>query len=218
MTIVGIVKDVKQEGLDAVGLTHVYVPMYQDFDASPGYISRDFVIVARTSLPLTSVEPEIRRQVNGIDANLPVYDVASMDQLLDQSLASRRLTAQMVTGFAVVGLLLASIGIYGLLAFMVGQRSREIGVRVALGASRADILRLIVTKGLILAGAGIVAGLFAAWLAATMMGSMLYGVRPHDPTVFLRVSVLLFFVAILASYLPARRATLVDPNIALRGV
>jgi putative ABC transport system permease protein len=218
MTIVGIVKDVKQEGLDAVGFPHVYAPMYQDFDASPGYISRDFVIAARTSLPLTSVEPEIRRQVNSVDANLPVYDVASMDQLLDRSLASRRMTAQMVAGFAVVGLLLASIGIYGLLAFMVGQRSREIGVRVALGASRVDILRLIVNRGITLASTGIVVGLFAAWIAATMMGSMLYGVRPHDPIVFLGVSVLLFFVAILASYLPAHRATRVDPNIVLRGV
>jgi ABC-type antimicrobial peptide transport system permease subunit len=190
--------------------------MYQDFDVSPGYISRDFAIVARTSLPVSALEPEIRRQVHSLDANLPVYDVASMDGLLDRSLASHRLTAQMVAGFAVVALLLAAIGIYGLLAYMVGQRSREIGVRVALGASRADIVNLIVSKGVILAGAGVIAGVFIAMAAASMMGSVLYGVRPGDVKVYLAVSGVLFFAAILASYLPARRATRVDPNTALR--
>jgi putative ABC transport system permease protein len=216
MTIVGIVKDVKQDGLDVVGFPHVYVPMYQEFDASPGYISRDFVIVARTSLPVSALEPEIRRRVASIDANLPVYDVASMDGLIDGSLAARRLAAQLVSGFAAVALLLASIGIYGLLAFMVGQRSREIGIRIALGASRSEVVKLIAGKGVILAVAGIVAGALAAFASASLMGSMLYGVRPHDPSVFLKVSVMLFFVAILASYLPARRATQVDPITALR--
>jgi predicted permease len=216
MTIVGIVKDVKQDGLDVIGFPHVYVPMYQAFDVSVGYIFRDFVIVARTSLPASVLEPQIRRQVNSVDASLPVYDVASMDQVLDRSLSSRRLTAQMVGGFAVVALLLASIGVHGLLAFMVGQRSREIAVRMALGASRADVLKLIVSKGMVLASIGIVAGVFAAMAAASTMGSVLYGVRPDDPAVFLEVSALLFFVALLASYLPARRAIGMDPNIALR--
>jgi predicted permease len=216
MTIVGIVRDVKQDGLDVVGFPHVYVPMYQDFDASPGYIFRDFVIVARTSLPVSALEPEIRRRVAGIDSNLPVYDVASMDELIDGSLASRRVTAQMVSGFAAVALLLASIGVYGVLSFMVGQRSREIGIRIALGASRSEVAKLIAGKGVILAGGGIVAGVLAAFAGASLMGSVLYGVRPHDPSVFLEVSVILFFVAILASYLPARRATRVDPITALR--
>jgi predicted permease len=216
MTIVGIVKDVKQDGLDMVGFPHVYVPMYQDFDASPGYVSRDFVIVARTSLPAGELEPEIRQQVNRVDANLPVYDVASMDELLDRSLASRRVTARMVSGFAVVALLLASIGIYGLLSFMVAERSREIGIRVALGASRADIVKLIVSKGVILAGIGVVAGALISSAAGSMMANMLYGVRPHELSVYLEVSGLFFFVAILSSYLPARRATRVDPNTALR--
>jgi putative ABC transport system permease protein len=216
MTIVGIVKDVKQDGLDVVGFPHVFVPMYQVFDASLGYIFRDFVIVARTSMPVRAMEPEIRRQVSSVDASLPVYDVASMDEVLDRSLSSRRLMAQVVGGFAAVALVLASIGIYGLLAFMVGQRSREIGIRVALGASRADVLRLIVGKGVILASIGIVAGACIAAAAASMIGTVLYGVRPHDPNVFLEVSAVLFFVAILASCLPARTAMRVDPNIALR--
>jgi ABC-type antimicrobial peptide transport system permease subunit len=115
-----------------------------------------------------------------------------------------------------VALLLASIGIYGVLAYMVGQRSREIGLRMALGADRTDILTLIVTKGVLLSIIGIIAGVVFSAAAASMMASLLYGVRPHDPVVFLAVPVLLFAVAALASYLPARRATKVDPMVALR--
>jgi len=112
--------------------------------------------------------------------------------------------------------LLAFIGIYGLLAYMVGQRSREIGIRMALGARRGDILRLFLNKGVTLAGVGIVAGLVFSAATASMMASLLYGVRPHDPAVFLIVPLLLLAVAALASYLPARRATKVNPMIALR--
>ena len=112
--------------------------------------------------------------------------------------------------------MLASIGIYGLLAFMVGQRSREIGLRMALGAQRNDILKLFLRKGAALAGVGIVAGLVVSASTAPMMASLLYGVHPHDPAVFLIVPLLLFAVAVLASYLPARRATKVDPMIALQ--
>jgi ABC-type antimicrobial peptide transport system permease subunit len=126
-----------------------------------------------------------------------------MNDVLDRSLASRRFSADLVGGFAGLAVLLASIGIYGLLAYIVGQRSREIGIRMALGARRDDILRMFLRKGVALAGVGIVAGL-------------LYGVRPHDPAVFLIVPLLLLAVAALASYLPARRATKVNPMIALR--
>ena len=139
-----------------------------------------------------------------------------MNELLDRSLASRRFSAQLVGGFAGVALLLASIGIYGVLAYMVGQRSREIGLRMALGAERADILRLIVNKGVVLSSSGIIAGVVFSASTASVMASLLYGVRPHDPAIFLAVPLLLFAVAVLASYLPARRATRVDPMYALR--
>jgi ABC-type antimicrobial peptide transport system permease subunit len=112
--------------------------------------------------------------------------------------------------------LLASIGIYGLLAYMVGQRSREIGIRLALGARREDIMRMFLRRGVALAGAGVVVGLVFSASSASVTASLLYGVRPHDPAVFLIVPLLLFAVAVLASYLPARRATKVDPLIALR--
>ncbi len=136
--------------------------------------------------------------------------------MLDVSLASRRFSAGLVGGFAGLALLLASIGIYGLLAYLVGQRSREIGLRIALGASRADILKLIVTKGVVLASLGIIAGVLFSASTASMMASLLYGVRPRDPIVFLVVPVLLFAVAALASYIPAWRATKADPMFALR--
>ena len=139
-----------------------------------------------------------------------------MNELLDRSLASRRFSAQLVGGFAGVALLVASIGIYGVLAYMVGQRSREIGLRMALGAPRTDILKLIVTRGVVLSIIGIIAGVIVSVSTASMMASQLYGVRPHDPVVFLAVPLLLFVIAVLASYIPAWRATKVDPMLALR--
>jgi len=141
-----------------------------------------------------------------------------MSGVLDRSLASRRFSADLVGGFAGLAALLASIGIYGLLAYMVGQRSREIGIRMALGARRADILRMFLGKGVAVAAVGIVAGVIFSAFTASMMASLLYGVRPHDPAVFLIVPLLLLAVAALASYLPARRATKVDPMFALREV
>jgi putative ABC transport system permease protein len=134
---------------------------------------------------------------------------------MDVSIAPRRFSAGLVGVFAAVAMLLSSIGIYGLLAYMVGQRSREIGIRVALGAQRSDILKLILGKGLLLAGAGISIGLVLASAAAPMIATLLYGVHAIDVTVFATVPLVLMIVAFLATYIPARRATMVDPIIAL---
>jgi predicted permease len=210
-TVVGIVKDIKSDGLDIDGVPHIYVSTYQD-------PSKQVNVVLRTSLPATLLEPQIRHEIQSIDPGLPVFHVSSMNDILDRSLASRRFSAGLVGGFAGVALVLASIGIYGLLAFMVGQRSREIGLRMALGARPADILKLIVTKGVVLAGVGIIAGVILSASTASMMASLLYGVRPHDPAVFVVVPLLLFAVAVLASYVPAWRATKVDSMTALREV
>jgi len=208
-TVVGIVKDIKSDGLDIDGVPHIYVSTYQD-------PNKEFSVVLRTSLPATLLEPQIRHEIQSIDPGLPVFGVSSMNDILDRSLASRRFSADLVGGFAGLAVLLASIGIYGLLAYMVGQRSREIGIRMALGARRDDILRMFLRKGVVLAGVGIVAGLVFSASTASLMASLLYGVRPHDPAVFLIVPLLLLAVATLASYLPARRATKVDPIVALR--
>jgi predicted permease len=209
MTVVGIVKDIKNDGLDTDGVPHIYVPIYQSPD-------RDLSVVLRTSLPAKVLEPQIRQEIQSIDPGLPVFNVSSMNDVLDRSLASRRFSADVVGGFAGLALLLASIGIYGLLAYMVGQRSREIGLRMALGARRWDVLKLILSKGIVLAGVGIVVGVIVSAVTASMMASLLYGVHPHDLLVFLVVPLLLFAVAVLASYIPARRATKVDPIVALR--
>jgi predicted permease len=208
-TVVGIVKDIKSDGLDIDGVPHIYVSTYQDN-------GKRLSVVLRTSLPATQLEPQIRHEIQSIDPGLPVFNVSSMSDVLDRSLASRRFSADLVGGFAGLAVLLASIGIYGLLAYIVGQRSREIGIRMALGARREDILRMFLRKGVALAGMGIVAGVVFSAATASMMASLLYGVRPHDPAVFLIVPLLLLVVAALASYLPARRATKVNPTIALR--
>jgi len=208
-TVVGVVKDIKSDGLDIDGVPHIYVSTYQDS-------SKRLSVVLRTPLSATVLEPQIRHEIQSIDPGLPVFGVSSMNDVLDRSLASRRFSADLVGGFAGLAVLLASIGIYGLLAYMVGQRSREIGIRMALGARREDIQRMFLRKGVALAGVGIVAGLVVSASSASVMASLLYGVRPHDGVVFLIVPLLLFAVAVLASYLPARRAAKVDPLSALR--
>ena len=209
MSIVGIVKDIKHDGLDVDGVPHIYVSMYQRQ-------GRVMSIVLRTALPASLLEAQIRREVQGVDPGLPVFNVRSMGEVMDVSLAPRRFSSVMVGGFAAVALLLASIGIYGLLAYMVGQRTHEIGVRVALGAQPSDILRLILRRGMLFSGAGILAGLFLAAIAAPLIASLLYGVRPIDPLVFLAVPAVFLTVAVLASFVPARRAMNVDPIVALR--
>jgi len=211
MTVVGIVKDIKSDGLDIDGIPHIYVSIYQSPD-------RDLGVVLRTSLPASLLEPQIRHEIQSIDPGLPVFNVSSMNDVLDRSLASRRFSADLAGGFAGLALVLASFGIYGLLAYMVGQRSREIGLRMALGARRWDVLKLILRKGAVLASVGIVAGVIVSAATASMMASLLYGVHPHDLLVFLAVPLVLFAAAVLASYFPARRATKVDPMFALREV
>ncbi len=208
-TIVGVIKDIKSDGLDIDGVPHIYVSTYQDS-------GKRLSVVLRTSLTASLLEPQIRHEIQNIDPGLPVFNVSSMNDVLDRSLATRRFSADLVGGFAALAMLLASIGIYGLLAYMVGQRSREIGIRMALGASRGDILKMFLGKGIALAAVGIVAGVVLSAAAASLMASLLYGVHAHDLRVFLAVPLALFFVTVMASYFPARRATKVDPILALR--
>jgi putative ABC transport system permease protein len=206
--VVGIVKDMKQDGLDTDGVPHIFRPIYQQS-------GRTMSLVARTALPASLLESQIRGAIQTVDPGLPVFNVRSMTDVMDGSIAPRRFSAELVGAFAAVAMLLSSVGIYGLLAYMVGQRSREIGIRVALGANRSDILKLILGKGLLLAGAGILIGLVLAAVAAPMIATLLYGVRPFDVTVFATVPLVLMTVAFLATYIPARRATTVDPIVSL---
>jgi putative ABC transport system permease protein len=211
-TVVGVIKDIKSDGLDQSGTPHIYRPIYQFL----GFRSSSLSVTVRTSLSATSLEPQIRREIQAVDPNLPVFNVRTMNEVIDGSLASRRFSAELVGVFAIVALLLASVGIYGLLAYMVGQRSHEIGVRMALGAMPSTIAKMIVSRGVGLAGIGVGIGLILSGIMAPLISSLLYGVRPLDPEVFIAVPLILMVVVILASYIPARRAARVNPIVALR--
>src|SRR5689334_2147084 len=210
-TVVGVIKDINSDGLDQSGAPHIYRPIYQ----FPGSRSLGSSVTVRTSLSATSLEPQIRREIQAVDLNLPVFNVRTMNEVIDGSLATRRLSAELVGVFAVVALLLASVGIYGLLAYMVAQRAHEIGVRMALGATQSTIGRMIVGRGVGLAGIGVGVGLIMSGVMAPMISSVLYGVGPLDPEVFMAVPLILMAVVLLASYIPARRAARVNPIVAL---
>jgi putative ABC transport system permease protein len=209
ISVIGIVKDMRQDGLGVDEVPHIFRPIYQQ----PG---RSLSVVARTPLSALLLESQIRKAIQAVDPTLPVFNIRSMNDVMDVSVAPRRFSAELVGLFAAVAVLLSSVGIYGLLAYMVGQRAREIGIRVALGAQRPDILKLILGKGLLLACAGIGIGMLLAAAAAPMIATLLYGVHPIDVIVFVTVPLVLLIVAFLATYIPARRATMVDPIIALR--
>jgi putative ABC transport system permease protein len=211
-TVVGVIKDIKSDGLDQSGVPHIYRPIYQ----YPGFRTLSKSVTVRTSLSASSLEPQIRRELQAVDPNLPVFNVRTMNEVIDGSLASRRFSAELVGVFAVVALLLASVGIYGLLAYMVGQRSHEIGVRMALGARPSAIGRMIVSHGAGLAAIGAAIGLIASGTMAPLISGVLYGVRPLDPEVFIAVPMILMVVVLLASYIPAWRAASVNPIVALR--
>jgi putative ABC transport system permease protein len=160
--------------------------------------------------------PSLQRVIWSVDKNLPVSGVATMEQLRSASIAQPRLTALLLSVFAALAMILASVGIYGVMAYAVTQRTHEMGLRMALGAHAIDVLKLVVGQGILLAAAGVAFGLAGAFALTRVLERFLWGVRPTDPATFIAVSLLLAGVALFASYLPARRATKVDPMVALR--
>src|SRR5215813_5726333 len=209
LTVVGVVANVKHYALDADSRVALYTPHLQN---GAGSLS----IAARTTTDPANIAGAVTREVRAMDPNLPIYDVKTMEQWLLESLARRRFAMLMLGLFAVIAMLLAAVGIYGVMSYTVAQRTREIGVRVALGAQTRDVLRLIVRQGMSLAGMGIGIGLMAAIGATRLMTGLLFGVRATDPITFAAIALLLAIVALLACLLPARRATQVDPLVALR--
>jgi predicted permease len=209
MEVVGIVGDVKQEGLDKEAGPHIYASHLQ--------IPWPTVRVAlRSHLEPSAIAAAVRREVTTIDSVQPVSDVRTMDEIISRSAAPRRVAVTLFTSFAVVAMLLAAIGIYSVLAYTVTGRSQEIGVRMALGAQRSNVLKLIVGQGMRLVLTGIGIGFIGALALTRLMKDLLYGVTATDPLTFVVIVLLLGIVALLACLIPARRATIVDPLTAIR--
>jgi putative ABC transport system permease protein len=208
--IVGVVGDVKHLGLENRDSADLYVCYVQ----RPRRIG-DMIVTVRTNVEPAALAPALRHEVKKLDANLPVsFEV--MEQIFARSTATRRYNVILLGAFAALALLLAVIGIYGVMSYAVSQSAREIGIRVALGAQRRDVMKLVVGQGLTLTAVGMAIGLSAAFVLSRLIASLLYDVSATDPLTFASVAGLMMFVAMLACYFPARRATLIDPIVALR--
>jgi len=209
LTVVGVVASVKQYALD----TESRVAFYTPHEQSP---SGGLYVTVRTATDPRNIASAITAEARAMDPNVPIYDIKTMDQRLTESLARRRFAMFALGLFAGVAMLLAAVGIYGVMSYSVTQRTREIGIRMALGAPTRGVLTLIVGQGMLLAGAGVVIGLAGAVATTRLMSSLLYGISATDPITFGVIGILLASVALLACYVPARRATKVDPMVALR--
>ena len=208
-TLVGIIGDVRYDGLDAEARPETYIPHAQH--------PVDAVVVAlRTGAEPRDLVGPARAVLRRLDPTLPMAAIATMEDLVAASVAPRRFSLMLLAGFAGVALLLAALGIYGVLSYTVGQRTREIGVRMALGAARVHVLRLVVGEGLLLVGIGLLLGFGATLAVAGVIRGLLYEVQPSDPPTLVAVGAMLLFVTLAASYLPARRAAAVDPVAVLR--
>jgi putative ABC transport system permease protein len=207
--IVGVVGDVRHHALASRPSPAMYVPYAQ----SP---SDHTNVVIRSRTPRLALLAEVKHAVQALNKEIPVYGIHSMDELVSSSVAEPRFRTLLLGTFAAVALILATAGIYGVMSYSVTQRTHEIGVRVALGAERRDVMRLVLGQELVWVLAGITAGLAVALALAGLITSLLYQVRPIDPLSFVGIPIVLAAVALLASYIPARRALKVDPTVALR--
>jgi putative ABC transport system permease protein len=211
VTIAGVVGDVKQSSLTQDVMPEIFMP----YEQAPSLTQSMSLVVRAVQDPTALVQP-IRREVQALDPNLPVYNVQTMEAVIGKSVSDRRLNMTLLAIFAGVAMLLSMVGIYSVMSYTVTQNTREIGIRMALGAQARDVLKLVVGQGLTLTMIGVGVGVAGALILTRLMESLLYGVKATDPLTFLAVSVLLIAVALLACYWPARRATKVDPMIALR--
>jgi predicted permease len=208
-TVVGVVGRVKHDALDSDPRIVFHLPQTQ----FPGRLMTVVLKILSDPAPLSSA---VKKAVRDLDPELPSYNMRTMEQFVDQSLARRRFSTLLLGIFAGLALLLATVGIYGVMAYLVSQGTREIGIRIALGASQNGILSLIVRQGIILAAAGVAIGAVASLALTRLMTGLLFGVTPTDPSTFAVIPVVLILVALLASYIPARRAARVDPMVSLR--
>ena len=208
-TVVGVVADARTESLAEASGPQVFQSLYQRHP-------KDLAILLRGQLDAAATPVELRQQVQLVNPELPVFGAQMLDEMVTESLSERRFSLEMVGLFALTALLLAALGIYGVISYAVSERTHEIGIRLALGAQSRNILRMVLREGMTLALAGAALGLACALVVAQLMAGVLYGVRPTDPLTFAGVALLLIGVALLACYFPARRAIHVDPLTALR--
>jgi predicted permease len=209
ITIVGVVGRIKQDALDSDPRIAFYLPHSQ-------YTTPAMNVVVRSSVEPVALTSAIKKEIHELDSDLPIYNVRTMDARVQESLARRRFSMVMLGLFAFLALALATIGIYGVMAYMVNQGTREIGIRLALGATQSHILRLVVRQGMALALTGVGIGLTGAFLLTRLMRSLLFGVQSTDPLTFVAIAGLLTLIALAASYIPARRAARIDPMVSLR--
>ncbi len=215
ITVVGIAGDQQHNGLGATVNEKFYLPHAQ-FSQSTGNAPRDMTLVVKTAGDPLAIVPAVRHEIGQIDPNIPLAAIRPMAQVVQGAISAPRFTGLLLGLFAAAALTLAAIGIYGVLSFLVSQRTREIGIRMAVGAGRGEVLRLVLGRGLRLALTGVALGVLLAFVASRVMASLLYAITPHDPITFVSVPVVLTVIALVASIIPALRATRVDPLIALR--
>jgi putative ABC transport system permease protein len=216
LTIVGVVRNVKQYGLDAAAMPSIYL-LYEQLPAPLlTSLGRGMAYALHTKTEPLNLASAAQAQILEIDRAEPVSDLETMEQALSHSLGERRFNMLLLAMFALIALVLAAVGIYGVMSYATARRTHEIGVRMALGAKSGDVLRLVVGRGALLTLAGLSLGACAALFATRLMSSMLYGVSAADPVTFAAVSIMLAAVALMGSYLPARKAARIDPNSALR--
>ncbi len=218
LSIAGVVKDVKQEEWTEEPGNEVYLPFLQEEDylTNPKPHYAYLTLVARTSSDPAALAAQVRNEVWAIDKNLPVSRVATMEQVIAEQLWRPRFLMLLLGSFASVALLLAAVGIYGVMSYAVARRTHEIGIRMALGAQAGDVLRLVVGQALALALTGVAAGLAAAFALTRVVSGLLFGVSATDPLIFIAIPLILTGVALAACFIPARRAARVDPMVALR--
>jgi putative ABC transport system permease protein len=210
-TVIGVVGDVLHEGLDGAAKPELYVPVEQSWN-----IESDPTVVVRTALDSGASAAELRGAVSAIDPTIPVDRIETMQQLVSGSVAEPRFRTIVLTAFSLLALAMASIGIYGVMNYLVIQRTREFGIRLGLGATPSDVLRLVLRRAAVLIGAGTCLGLAGSVLVVRLIANLLFGTAPLDPLTFAAVPILLAAVALAASCIPARRATRIDPIVALR--
>jgi putative ABC transport system permease protein len=207
-TVVGVVGDIRHKGLDR----DIENALYLSYRQTP----LGMALVLRSAVEPSSLAPALRNAAREIDPALPVYDVMTMDERLSNSVAARRFNLLLLGGFAALALLLAGVGVYGVISYVVTQRTHEVGIRMTLGAQRADVLRLFIKQGMAMVTLGVALGLLGASALTRLMKGLLFDVSASDPLTFACVALLLSLVALAACYLPARRAARIDPLASLR--